>query len=50
MSELGREINSRSFDSSIIIKLNEDGSICKANYAKKVKLINNKLEFENDKI
>jgi hypothetical protein len=46
MSTLGDEILSRGFDSSIIITLNKYGSLCSTNYSKKVRLIDNKLEFE----
>ncbi len=44
-STLGSEIASRPFDSSLIIKHNEYGRISGVNFSKRVRLINNKLEF-----
>jgi hypothetical protein len=46
MNEIGREIHSRDFDSSKIISLNEDGSIKSISFAKKVRLLNGRLEFD----
>jgi len=45
-STLGQEILSRSFDSSLLFELHPDGSIKTICFAKKVKLVNNKLEYE----
>ncbi|MEI7830722.1 MAG: hypothetical protein WCI31_13180 [Prolixibacteraceae bacterium] len=46
MSVLGHEIFSRSFDSSILFTLNTNGKISSISFAKKVKLVGNKLEYE----
>jgi hypothetical protein len=47
-SALGSEINSRNFDSSLIITLNENKTIKSISYRAKVKLVNNKLEYTED--
>ena len=48
MSILGEEILSRGFDSSIILALNKYSSLQSISYSRRVRLINNKLEFEEE--
>ncbi|MEI7421898.1 MAG: hypothetical protein WCK18_07380 [Prolixibacteraceae bacterium] len=45
---LGDEILSRGFDSSTIITLYKYGSIQSTSYSRRVRLIDNKLEFETE--
>lgn len=47
-SLLGQVMHSRDFDSSCIITSNPDGTICRIHWGRKVKLVNNRLEFLDD--